>query len=449
MDNKKDIELPLISKDRARSDHTSAPPSALVSQMKDSSDSKLKYFDFDALSRVFFVWITTIINKGNVKTFQQDQHYDLRHSEKTEFISESFINEWETSKDQSFPLLRTQYRTFKHIIWRVQALAMLQTCFEFSGPVLVGKIITYISAPNPETSQGIFLIIAFLLARLGVILISAQTTLNNNVLHQKIIIGTRSLLYKKFLIFPLMRDQEYSAGSIMNHMLVDVDNNGKMFLILPQLVQFPIILTLGIYMIYTVVGTAFIAGIIAVVSIGLLIYKVNNFVFRCQKEVMSSKDARMKKTTEILTGIKYIKMCGVEDKFFDSVNATRETELGWLRRKHLIIVFRIFLFWLSPILLVVTVLGGFLLSGAELTPQKAFTVLSTLMIVQIPINHMGQILNDVLQGQVSVSRLNKFMFSQILDSSYINHSKRNISDTAIKITNGNFYWNNEGTKKRI
>ena len=76
-----------------------------------------------------------------------------------------------------------------------------------------------------------------------------------------------------------MRDQEYSAGSIMNHMLVDVDNNGKMFLILPQLVQFPVILTLGIYMIYTVVGTAFIAGIVAVVCIGLLIFKVNNFVF--------------------------------------------------------------------------------------------------------------------------------------------------------------------------
>ena len=76
-----------------------------------------------------------------------------------------------------------------------------------------------------------------------------------------------------------MRDQEYSAGSIMNHMLVDVDNNGKMFLILPQLVQFPVILTLGIYMIYTVVGTAFIAGIVGGGCIGLLIFKVNNFVF--------------------------------------------------------------------------------------------------------------------------------------------------------------------------
>ena len=61
----------------------------------------------------------------------------------------------------------------------------------------------------------------------------------------------------------------------------------------------------------------------------------------------------------------------------------REYELGWVRKKHLIIVFRIFLFWLSPILLVVSVLGFFIWFGNVLTPQKAFVVLSTLMIVQV------------------------------------------------------------------
>jgi len=34
---------------------------------------------------------------------------------------------------------------------------------------------------------------------------------------------------------------------------------------------------------------------------------------------MEAKDSRMKKITEILTGIKYIKMCGMEEKFLESV----------------------------------------------------------------------------------------------------------------------------------
>lgn len=79
------------------------------------------------------------------------------------------------------------------------------------------------------------------------------------------------LIYRKFLKFPLMRNQEYSAGSIMNHMLVDVDNISKIYYFLPQVVQFPIILIIGIYMIYTSVGMAFIGGIGAIITLGSLI----------------------------------------------------------------------------------------------------------------------------------------------------------------------------------
>jgi len=35
---------------------------------------------------------------------------------------------------------------------------------------------------------------------------------------------------------------------------------------------------------------------------------------------MEAKDERMKKTNEVMTGIKYIKMCGIEDKFTESVD---------------------------------------------------------------------------------------------------------------------------------
>jgi len=34
---------------------------------------------------------------------------------------------------------------------------------------------------------------------------------------------------------------------------------------------------------------------------------------------METKDTRMKKTNEILSGIKYVKMCGAENKFLESV----------------------------------------------------------------------------------------------------------------------------------
>ena len=95
------------------------------------------------------------------------------------------------------------------------------------------------------------------------------------------------------------------------------------------------------------------------------------------------KDVRMKRTNEILIGIKYIKMCGIEEKFLELVTRDRESELLWVKKKHLLASFRIFLFWLSPILLSISIFGCYLLFGNNLTPQTAFVVLSTLMIVQV------------------------------------------------------------------
>ena len=80
-----------------------------------------------------------------------------------------------------------------------------------------------------------------------------------------------ALVYRKFLRFPLMRDQEHSSGTIMNHMLVDVENMSKIFYYMPQLIQFPLVLIIGIYMIYTCVGLAFIGGAGTIVTIGILI----------------------------------------------------------------------------------------------------------------------------------------------------------------------------------
>jgi len=46
---------------------------------------------------------------------------------------------------------------------------------------------------------------------------------------------------------------------------------------------------------------------------------------------METKDVRMKKTSEILSGIKYVKMCGTENKFLDNVNFlyTVAIETNW------------------------------------------------------------------------------------------------------------------------
>lgn len=114
---------------------------------------------------------------GNVKLFQQDQHYDLRNTEDSAWISDKLFKEWENTKNERFPLFKAQFRTFKRLVWISQILGALQTCLDFTGPVLVAKIIAYVGAPDSTLSEGLYLILAFVVTRLGVILVSAQNML--------------------------------------------------------------------------------------------------------------------------------------------------------------------------------------------------------------------------------------------------------------------------------
>jgi len=58
-----------------------------------------------------------------------------------------------------------------------QALAALQTLLDFTGPTLVAQIITYIAKDDQPLSEALYLIFAFILSRIGIIIITAQCSL--------------------------------------------------------------------------------------------------------------------------------------------------------------------------------------------------------------------------------------------------------------------------------
>jgi len=86
-----------------------------------------------------------------------------------------------------------------------------------------------------------------------------------------------ALMYEKVLEFPLMRNQEYSSGSLINHLLIDVEKMSKILYHIPQLTQFPVFVIVGIYMIYTAVGFAFIGAFITILLIGFFISWIGTY----------------------------------------------------------------------------------------------------------------------------------------------------------------------------
>lgn len=91
---------------------------------------------------------------------------------------------------------------------------------------------------------------------------------------------------------------------------------------------------------------------------------------------MSEKDSRLKVTNEVFNLIRFIKVNAWEEYFYDRLLKSRTKELYRVARIYAQAVASILTLWLAPILIINSTFAWYVIVGEELTPQKAFTVIS-------------------------------------------------------------------------
>lgn len=65
------------------------------------------------------------------------------------------------------------------------------------------------------------------------------------------------------------------------------------------------------------------------------------------------------------------------------MNVVREKELHWMRKQFWALSFQNFSIWITPVSIYMGVFGVYLLLGNQLTTEAAFTMISTVMIIQV------------------------------------------------------------------
>jgi len=91
-------------------------------------------------------------------------------------------------------------------------------------------------------------------------------------------------------------------------------------------------------------------------------------------------------------------------------------------------------------LVTTAVFGTYTLTGNHLSPQKAFTVLSTFLTLQFPLSNLPFLLVGFFQANVSVRRIEEFLEDEGIGTQFIEYRHDQNLDDAILIEKGNFYW---------
>nr|XP_038039866.1 ATP-binding cassette sub-family C member 9 isoform X9 [Anas platyrhynchos] len=239
---------------------------------------------------------------------------------------------------------------------------------------------------------------------------------------------------------------EMTLGQINN--LVAIETNQLMwFLFLcPNLWAMPVQIIMGVILLYNLLGVSALVGAAVIVLLAPIQYFIATKLAEAQKSTLDYSTERLKKTNEILKGIKLLKLYAWEHIFCTSVEETRMKELTSLKTFALHTSLSIFMNAAIPIAAVLATFVTYAYTNDKpLQPAQAFASLSLFHILVTPLFLLSTVVRFAVKAIVSVQKLNEFLLSdEIGDDSWRGGDSSVAYESCKKhtglVTNGYFSW---------
>ncbi|XP_012496432.1 PREDICTED: ATP-binding cassette sub-family C member 9 [Propithecus coquereli] len=177
---------------------------------------------------------------------------------------------------------------------------------------------------------------------------------------------------------------------------------------------------MGVILLYNLLGLSALVGAAVIVLLAPIQYFIATKLAEAQKSTLDYSTERLKKTNEILKGIKLLKLYAWEHIFCKSVEETRMKELSSLKTFALYTSLSIFMNAAIPIAAVLaTFVAHAYTSKNNLKPAEAFASLSLFHILVTPLFLLSTVVRFAVKAIISVQKLNEFLLSdEIGDDSW-------------------------------
>ncbi|XP_029951688.1 ATP-binding cassette sub-family C member 8 [Salarias fasciatus] len=337
----------------------------------------------------------------------------------------------------------------------------------FAGPLCISGIVHHISKDNRTIQQpmrllGIYFISskeflenAYVLAVLLFFALLLQRTFLQASYYVAIETGInlrgaiQTKIYNKImrLCTSNMSMGELTVAQICNLVAIDTNQLMWFFFLCPNLWAMPVQIIVGVILLYYLLGISALIGATVIAVLAPVQYFVATKLSQTQKNTLEYSSERLKKTNELLRGIKLLKLYAWERIFCDSVEETRGKELTSLQAFALYTSISIFMNAAIPIAAVLTtfVVHVHISEDADLSPAVAFASLSLFHILVTPLFLLSSVVRSTVKALVSVQKLSEFFSSDeigeeqepraTVTSGSSNHNQNRYQAVPLKVVN--------------
>ncbi|KAJ2667805.1 Transporter of the ATP-binding cassette (ABC), partial [Coemansia spiralis] len=195
-------------------------------------------------------------------------------------------------------------------------------------------------------------------------------------------------------------------GKVMNLLTADLQRVSEAFAYLSNVYLMPWNLGIGIWYMYQMLGVSALVGLALACVYALLSKFFFTHLSTMEEKLNAVSDERISKITELLQGIKAVKLFGWGSRFTDNVDAQREQHLKYLWKIALWRIYNGIVLSLGPMLILIVIFITYVaVFGNKLTAEVAFTSISVFQLIQVVFERMLKYLNFAINGYVSLGRI--------------------------------------------
>ncbi|XP_056008623.1 multidrug resistance-associated protein 1-like isoform X2 [Ostrea edulis] len=431
-------------------------------------------------SRLLFSWIFRFILKGYRRPLTKDDIIHMDSRDKASYLWSKFQNCWNNSEsiskkccikrgndmpvlenagesllamnefgDNTHPeyhpshhsLLRTLIKMFGREFLMFHLLAMIRVVCKFTNPQLLRLLLQFIEEPLGGTNQlwwGYFLAVSLFLVSV------TQSMCFSHYLYVSMNLGRRvsatlmSALYKKALTISHHSKQSSSVGEILNLMSVDTSTIQNIMMFLGMWFESLLEIILSIYFLYDILGYATFAGCGVLALLMLMNIFLSSMSFGIIQKYMKLKDDRINILSEVINGIKVLKLYAWEMIFKDKIIGKRNLELRKLLKLKVFKRIVVTSFHISSYLVISTVFLTYIhISDTPLDAKTVFVSLSLFNVLKYSVDYLNYSVRDNMKFFVALRRIDTFLNRTDIQKDNV---ERNEQGDAVTIIDGEFAW---------
>uniref|UniRef100_A0A670KKY0 ATP binding cassette subfamily C member 9 n=1 Tax=Podarcis muralis TaxID=64176 RepID=A0A670KKY0_PODMU len=401
------------------------------------------------LSKATYWWMNTLIISAHRKPI------DLKAIGKLPIAMRALTNYVrlkDAYEEQKPSIWLAMYRAFGRPILLSSTFRYLADLLGFAGPLCISgdRGRKYHLFVYPFLTSTNFLKTAYVLAVLLFLALILQRTFLQASYYVTIETGINlrgallAMIYNKMLRLSTsnLSMGEMTLGQINN--LVAIETNQLMwFLFLcPNLWAMPVQIIMGVILLYNLLGQSALVGAAVIVLLAPIQYFIATKLAEAQKSTLDYSTERLKKTNEILKGIKLLKLYAWEHIFCRSVEETRVKELTSLKTFALYTSLSIFMNAAIPIAAVLATFVTYTYIKEEPpTTAQAFASLSLFHILVTPLFLLSTVVRFAVKAIIRYSGTSGYIRFRLQTLQVTDSTNPEILPLVKNfVTNGYFSW---------